>query len=155
MQLGRASDLSCWPILWRVLLCLACSPSHLGAGEPNYSVLLVCHATGTALTQLNSLFSCDAATIVWTLPLFAGGTQPCHFLCCAIIIHPVLVLDQTLACFCAMRLSLFVWTLPLFVGGTWPCHFLCCAKLQCTNSYCCMMASTSISEGRASTMVDC
>ena len=92
MQLGRASDLSCWPILWWVLLCLACSPSHLGAGEPNYSVLLVCHATGTALTQLNSLFSCDAATIVWTLPLFAGGTQPCHFLCCAIIIHPVLVL---------------------------------------------------------------
>ena len=50
----------------------------------------------------------------------------------------------TLACFCAMRLSLFVWTLPLFVGGTQPCHFLCHAKLQCTKPYCWLISSTSI-----------
>ena len=128
MQLLRARDLSRWPVLWWYLLCLACPPSPLGAGESTYSVLPVCHATGTAFMQLNSLFSCDTARIVWTLPLIVGGTQPCHFLCCAILILPVLVVDHSfglLQCqeavtFCLDITPVCWWhtALPFFV----PCQ---------------------------------
>ena len=120
--------LSRWPVLWWYLLCLACPPSPLGAGGPTYSVLPVCHATGTAFMQLNSLFSCDTARIVWTLPLIVGGTQPCHFLCCAILILPVLVVDHSfglLQCqeavtFCLDITPVCWWhtALPFFV----PCQ---------------------------------
>ena len=99
------------PFLWWFWLCLACPlPPRCWVvlASFTHSVLLMCHATGTAYLKLNSLLQLDFALNVWAFTLYWWWVL-------------------TLACLCAMNLSPFVWTLPLCVGGTKPCHFLCYA----------------------------